>query len=138
MRFSTYLRADNPHDRKDHLAELTALDGITPEIVLKLIRCLPPTIDPVEMRPAVAATLKVAGRDSEERPTYMAIVPPEYDWRHSYPDDRRLTSARSLVEGGVGMVGGNDGKTGSGPKAGLHCDRAGVCGCERASTTTIP
>jgi pimeloyl-ACP methyl ester carboxylesterase len=81
-----YLRSDNPHDRKDRLAELGALDGITPEVVLKLIRCLPPTIDPVEMRPAVAATLKVAGRDSEEqRPTYDAIVPPEYDWRHSYP-----------------------------------------------------
>jgi len=79
------LRSDNPHDRKDRLAELAALDGITPEIVLKLIRCLPPTIDPVEMRPAVAATLKAAGRESEERPTYMAIVPPEYDWRHSYP-----------------------------------------------------
>lgn len=80
-----YLRADNPHDRKDRIAELTALDGITPEVVLKLIRSLPPTIDPVEMRPAVPATLKVAGRESEERPTYDAIVPPEYDWRHSYP-----------------------------------------------------
>jgi pimeloyl-ACP methyl ester carboxylesterase len=80
-----YLRSENPHDRKDRLAELTALDGITPEVVLKLIRCLPPTIEPVEMRPAVAASLKVAGHESEERPTYDAIVPPEYDWRHSYP-----------------------------------------------------
>jgi acetyl esterase/lipase len=80
-----FLRSENPHDRKDRLTEIAALDGITPDTVLKLIRCLPPVIDPVEMRPAVPAMLKVAGRESEDRPSYVAIVPPEYDWRHSYP-----------------------------------------------------
>lgn len=80
-----YLRSDNPHDRRDRLAELAALDGIKPEVVLKLIRCLPPSIDSIEMRPTVPATLRAAGRDSEDRPSYVALVPPEYDWRHSYP-----------------------------------------------------
>ncbi len=80
-----YLRAESPQDRKERLTELSGLDGVTTDVVLKLIRNLPPVIDTVEMRPAAAATLQVAGRDSETRPSYAAIVPPEYDWRHSYP-----------------------------------------------------
>ena len=73
------------HRTAESLTEVSGLDGVTTDIMLKLIRNLPPVIDTVEMRPAAAATLQVAGRDSETRPTYAAIVPPEYDWRHSYP-----------------------------------------------------
>jgi pimeloyl-ACP methyl ester carboxylesterase len=113
-----YLRADNPKDRKEHLAQITGLDGITPEVVLKLIRCLPPVIDTVEMRPTVPAMLQTAGRDSETRQSYAALVPPEYDWRHSYPMIVALHAAEHSQKAELEWWGGTAEKPGLAQKRG--------------------
>ncbi|HXY33920.1 MAG TPA: hypothetical protein VEI07_06805 [Planctomycetaceae bacterium] len=80
-----YLRTDSPHDRRDRLTELNSLDGITPELVIKLIQCLPPAVETPDVRPGVATTLQVAGRGAEGGPSYGVLLPPEYDWHHKYP-----------------------------------------------------
>lgn len=113
-----YLRAENSQDRKDRLQQIAGLDGIKPEIVLKLIRCLPPVIDTVEMRPTVPATLQVAGRDTETRPEYGALVPPEYDWRHSYPMIVALHPAEHSLKAELEWWGGTSEKPGTAQKRG--------------------
>ena len=113
-----YLRAENPQDRKERLAQIAGLDGVSPDVVLKLIRCLPPVIDTVEMRPTVPATLQVAGRDSETRPSYGALVPPEYDWRHAYPMIVALHPAEHSMKAELEWWGGNSEKPGMAQKRG--------------------
>ena len=97
---------------------MTGLDGVTPDVVLKLIRCLPPVIDTVEMRPTVPSVLQVAGRDSEDRPTYAALVPPEYDWRHSYPMIVALHAAEHSPKAELEWWGGTADKPGLAQKRG--------------------
>jgi predicted esterase len=113
-----YLRADNPQDRKEHLAQIAGLDGVSPEMVLKLIRCLPPVIDTIDMRPTVPAMLQVAGRDGEARPSYAALAPPEYDWRHSYPMIVALHAAEHSLKAELGWWGGSSEKPGMAQRRG--------------------
>jgi pimeloyl-ACP methyl ester carboxylesterase len=113
-----YLRTENPQDRKDQIADIRKIDGITPDVVLKLIRCLPPVIHTVEMQPMVPATLQVAGRDTENRPSYGALAPPEYDWRHSHPLIVALHPAEHSVRAELEWWGGNAEKPGLAQKRG--------------------
>jgi hypothetical protein len=80
-----YLRTDSPQEHRDRLAQLNGLDGITPDLVVKLIQCLPPVVESPDIRPGVPATLQVTGRGAEAGPSYGVILPPEYDWHHKYP-----------------------------------------------------
>jgi pimeloyl-ACP methyl ester carboxylesterase len=80
-----YLRTDSPQDHDARLAQIKGLDGITPELVVKLIQNLPPLVETPDIRPGVPATLQVTGRGVEAMPSYGALLPPEYDWHHKYP-----------------------------------------------------
>ncbi|HEV8068443.1 MAG TPA: hypothetical protein VGP76_11955 [Planctomycetaceae bacterium] len=80
-----YLRTDSPQEHRDRLAQLNGLDGLSPDLVVKLIRCLPPVIETPDIRPGVATTLQVGGRGVEGSPSYGVLLPPEYDWHHKYP-----------------------------------------------------
>jgi pimeloyl-ACP methyl ester carboxylesterase len=80
-----YLRTDSPQEHRDRLAQLNGLDGISPDLVVKLIRCLPPVVETPDIRPGVPTTLQVGGRGVEASPSYGVLLPPEYDWHHKYP-----------------------------------------------------
>jgi pimeloyl-ACP methyl ester carboxylesterase len=107
-----YLRAENPQDRRDRLAEITAMDGIGTEMVIKLIRCLPPVVMTPDIRTGVATVLQVAGRTSEELPSYGALIPPEYDFRHQYPMVVTLHAAGHSLKGMLDWWGGTPSKPG--------------------------
>ena len=80
-----YLHTDSPQERRDRQAQLKGIDGITPELVVKLIRNLPPTVETPDIRTAVASTIQTASRGAEPGPSYGVLLPPEYDWHHKYP-----------------------------------------------------
>lgn len=113
-----YLRADSPQDRKDRLTEIAGLDGVNPEMVLKLIRCLPPVIDTVEVRPGEAGTLSLPGRDGDKRVSYGVLLPPEYDWRHRYPMVVALHPAEHSIKAELSWWGGTSAKPGLAQKRG--------------------
>jgi pimeloyl-ACP methyl ester carboxylesterase len=80
-----YLHTDSPQERRDRQAQLDGIDGITPELVVKLIRNLPPTVETPDIRTGVASTIQTSSRGAEPGPSYGVLLPPEYDWHHQYP-----------------------------------------------------
>jgi hypothetical protein len=79
-----YLRAETPQDRSDRLKEIETLDGVGPDIVIKLIRSLPPLVETPEAAPALPAKISVAS-SGDAKVSYDVLLPPEYDCRHQYP-----------------------------------------------------
>jgi pimeloyl-ACP methyl ester carboxylesterase len=113
-----YLRTDSPQERRDRLAQLNGLDGITPDLVVKLLQLLPPFVETPEIRPGVPTTLQVAGRGVETNPSYGVLLPPEYDWHHKYPMIVALHPAEHSSKAELDFWGGSAAKPGRAQAAG--------------------
>lgn len=113
-----YLRTDSPQDRQDRVAQLNGLDGITPELVLKVIQNLPPLVETPDIHPGVPATLQVTGRGVEPGPSYGVLLPPEYDWHHKYPMIVALHPAEHSSKAELDYWGGTATKPGRAQAAG--------------------
>jgi pimeloyl-ACP methyl ester carboxylesterase len=107
-----YLRTDSPQDHRDQITQLKATDGLTPELVLKLLQNLPPIVETPDIRPAVATSLQVSGRGVEPNPTYGVLLPPEYDWHHKYPMIVSLHPAEHNGKAELDFWGGSAAKPG--------------------------
>ena len=107
-----YLRTDSPQDHRERLNQLAAIDGLTPELVLKLVQNLPPIVETPDIRPAVATSLQVSGRGVESNPTYGVLLPPEYDWHHKYPMIVSLHPAEHNGKAEIDFWGGTAAKPG--------------------------
>jgi pimeloyl-ACP methyl ester carboxylesterase len=113
-----YLRTDSPQDRNDRLALLNGLDGITPDLVLKLIQNLPPLVETPDIRPGVPTALQVNARSAEPGPSYGVLLPPEYDWHHKYPMIVALRPAEHSSKAELDFWGGTAAKPGRAQAAG--------------------
>jgi pimeloyl-ACP methyl ester carboxylesterase len=113
-----YLRTDSPQDQKERVTQLKHLDGITPELVVKLIQNLPPLVETPDIRPGVPTTLQVSGRGVEALPTYGVLLPPEYDWHHKYPMIVSLHPAEHNSKAELDFWGGSTAKPGRAQAAG--------------------
>jgi hypothetical protein len=113
-----YLRTDLPQEHRDRIAQLKGLDGITPELVVKLIQCLPPIIETPDVRPGTPATLQIATRGVEPGPSYGVLLPPEYDWHHKYPMIVALHPSDHSSKAELDFWGGSSNKPGRAQAAG--------------------
>jgi len=112
-----YLRSDSPQERNDRVAQLNGIDGLTPELVVKLLQNLPPFVETPDIRPTVAATIQV-GRGAEPGASYGVLLPPEYDWHHKYPMIVALHPAEHNSKAELDFWGGTAAKPGRAQAAG--------------------
>ncbi len=102
-----YLRNPDPIERRQILANLLSLEGVTAQLVLDLLPQLPPVLPTLGIRPGVATRItvedfegrlasvmgsakvgSVTARDDGEAPTetaYHVLLPTEYSPDFSYP-----------------------------------------------------
>ena len=94
-----YLRNPDPIQRRQILAGLLELEGVTPQLVIDLIPQLPPILPTEGLQPGVAARISVddlegrlataignqANEDDRVETAYHVLLPTEYSPDHSYP-----------------------------------------------------
>ncbi len=94
----SYLRTDASAARADLLAAFTAKNDITPDVLIRLIRLLPPSHPDAEAPEAgVAKKLTIEVPDSDGG-KYFVWLPPEYHPQRSYPVVLLLQSHREKAE----------------------------------------
>ena len=85
-----YLRATDPAQRTQILADLLGIEGVGPDTVLSLVTLLPPLINTQDIRAGQAAELTVdkamAGVPNDAPDVkYHVLLPTEYSHDHTYP-----------------------------------------------------
>lgn len=113
-----YLKADNPQERTDVLAQLQALEGVSVERVAQIIQNIPPTIESADIKPMVPHTVEVADRQSDPAPTYDVLLPEEYSPHHRYPLIVALRAAERNAHSELEWWGGTADKPGQATRHG--------------------
>ncbi len=92
-----YLRNPDPTERRQILAGLLGLEGVTAQTMIDLVPQLPPVLQAQEIQPGVATRVtfddfegrltKLTGNSEAESsaPAYHVLLPTEYSPDHSYP-----------------------------------------------------
>ncbi|HQU44035.1 MAG TPA: peptidase, partial [Pirellulales bacterium] len=119
-----YLAEPTKVKRDQILADLTAQEGATPELVAKLLRYMLPPVETKtpEEGPPGFYELSVNGLPGEGPVTYYVQVPPEYDPHRIYPTVVTLNGAgstpRQQIDWWAGAVGPNGQRLGQATRFG--------------------
>ena len=90
-----YLHSDDTVTQSDALKQLQSLEGISPQIILKMVPQLPPFLDASEIEPGARHRVETTG---SKPVAYSVVLPAEYSPHHSYPLLIALRSRGRTIE----------------------------------------